>query len=171
MQIPGRRGSYRADVLSFDARNDVAVLRVRGARLRRRSASPTRRPDTPVAILGYPENGPLTAIPGRIGRTAIVLTRDAYGHGPVPRTITAVAGRVRHGNSGGPAVDAAGAVAVDDLRQARSARRAASACPTSLVARALDGGQRPVSTGDCARLESSGSSSTTFIGCLNGAIT
>ena len=30
----------------------------------------------------------LTAIPGRVGTTATVLTRDAYGHGPVERTIT-----------------------------------------------------------------------------------
>jgi len=45
-----------------------------------------------------------------MGRTATVLTQDALGHGPVARTITAVAGQVVHGDSGGPAVDAAGRV-------------------------------------------------------------
>ena len=149
VQIPGHVGSYRADVVAFDARNDIAVLRVRGAA----SAQPLRiadaRPDTPVAIIGYPENGPLTAIPGRIGRTAVVLTRDAYGHGPVPRTITAVAGGVRHGNSGGPAVDATGSVE-STIFAKRAGAPSGYGVPASLVRRALDGAKTPVSTGDCA---------------------
>ena len=45
VQIPGNRGSFRADVVAFDARNDVAVLRVRGAA---RDAAPDRRPDAPA---------------------------------------------------------------------------------------------------------------------------
>jgi S1-C subfamily serine protease len=149
VQIPGSRGLYRADVLAFDARNDVAVLRVRGAA----PATPLRitdaRPGAPVAILGYPENGPLTAIPGRIGRTAVVLTRDAYGHGPVPRTITAVAGRVRHGNSGGPAVDVTGSVESTIFAQ-RVGAPSGYGVAASLVRRALDRAKAPVSTGDCA---------------------
>ena len=151
VQIPRSSGLYRADVVTFDKRNDVAVLRVRGAA----PAVPLRiadaRPGAAVAILGYPENGPLTAIPGRIGRTAVVLTRDAYGHGPVPRTITAVAGRVRHGNSGGPAVDATGSVESTIFAQ-RVGSPSGFGVPASLVRRALDRAQAqaPVSTGDCA---------------------
>ncbi|MGZ8716512.1 MAG: MarP family serine protease [Gaiellaceae bacterium] len=149
VQIPGSRGLYRADVVAFDARNDVAVLRVRGAA----PATPLRiadaQPGAPVAILGSPENGPLTAIPGRIGRTAIVLTRDTYGRGPVPRTITAVAGRVRHGNSGGPAVDATGSVESTIFAQ-RVGAPSGFGVPASLVRRALDRAKAPVSTGDCA---------------------
>ena len=150
VQIPGSRGSYGADVLTFDSRNDVAVLRVRGAA----PAAPLRivdpRPDTAVAILGYPENGPLTAIPGRVGRTAIILTRDAYGRGPVPRTITAVSGRVLHGNSGGPAVDASGAVE-STIFAKRADAPSGFGVPASLVRRALDRVKSsPVSTGDCA---------------------
>jgi S1-C subfamily serine protease len=149
VQIPGSRGSYRADVLTFDPRNDVAVLRVRGAA----PAAPLRigdpRPNTPVAIIGYPENGPLTVIPGRIGRTAVVLTRDAYGRGPVPRTITSVSGAVRPGNSGGPAVDTTGSV-----ESTIFAKRVGAAngfgVPASLVRRALDRATSTVSTGDCA---------------------
>jgi S1-C subfamily serine protease len=149
VQIPGHRGSFRADVLTFDARNDVAVLRVRGAA----NVTPLRiadaTPGTQVAILGYPENGPLTAIPGRIGRTAIVLTQDAYGRGPVPRAITAVAANLKHGNSGGPAVDATGAVE-STIFAKRVGSRGGFGVPTSLVRRALDGARAPVSSGDCA---------------------
>jgi S1-C subfamily serine protease len=151
VQIPGHDLTpYDADVVSFDARNDVAVLRVHGAPpvvpLRQRDPEP----GTSVAILGYPQNGPLRVTPGRIGRTAIVITEDAYGHGPVPRTITAVAGRVRHGNSGGPAVDASGAVR-STIFAARVGAQSGYGVPRSIVARALDKvRQVPVSTGDCA---------------------
>ena len=99
----------RAQAVHFDSRNDVAILRVPGL-----DAPPlpfvTPATGTSVAILGFPESGPFTAIPGRVGRTAVVLARDSYGQGPVSRTITSVRGDVRHGNSGGPAVDAAGRV-------------------------------------------------------------
>jgi S1-C subfamily serine protease len=151
VQIPGHIGRvYDADVVSFDARNDVAVLRVHG----NPSVPPLRirepDPGTAVAIVGYPQNGPLHVTPGRIGRTAIVLTQDAYGHGPVPRTITAVAGRVRHGNSGGPAIDASGAVRAT-IFAARIGAQSGYGVPRSIVVRALGKvRQAPVSAGDCA---------------------
>jgi uncharacterized membrane protein required for colicin V production len=109
VRISGRPLPALADVVVLDVRNDVAVLRVSGVDLQPlRLADP--RADAAVAILGFPLDGGLSATPGRIGRTATVLTQDALGHGPVARTITAVAGRVEHGDSGGPAVDAAGRV-------------------------------------------------------------
>jgi S1-C subfamily serine protease len=145
--IPGS-GTHDSVVVSFDPRNDVAVLRVAGATgAALRYASPT--PGTPVAILGYPDNGPQTATPGRIGSTASVLARDAYGNGPIDRLITAVAGVVRHGNSGGPAVDADGVVRTT-IFAARIGSPTGYGIPTSVVARALSGAQRPVSAGSCA---------------------
>jgi S1-C subfamily serine protease len=149
VQIPGSRGLYRADALAFDPRNDVAVLRVRGAAPAVGLRIADARLNTAVAILGYPENGPLTAVSGRIGRTTVVLTRDAYGRGPVPRTITAVAGRVRHGNSGGPAVDATGSVE-STIFAKRADAPSGFGVPASLVRRALDSAKAPVSTGNCA---------------------
>jgi S1-C subfamily serine protease len=61
-------------------------------------------------VLGYPLDGPFAAEPARIGATATVATDDAYGRGPLPRLLTEIRGLVRPGNSGGPVVDAAGAV-------------------------------------------------------------
>ena len=63
-----------------------------------------------MGIAGYPLNGPLDIEPGRIGKTEHVLTDDAYGNGPVDRTITSLSGVIRHGNSGGPAIDSEGHV-------------------------------------------------------------
>src|SRR5439155_26000453 len=106
-------------------------------------------PGTPVAILGYPNNGPLTAIPGRIGSTSAVLARDAYGHGPIDRLITAVAGLVRPGNSGAPAVDARGVVRTT-IFAARVGSPTGYGIPTSVISRALRAAHRPVSTRSCA---------------------
>jgi S1-C subfamily serine protease len=133
--------------VAFDRRNDVAVLQVSDL-----SAPPLRLvaavPSAPVAILGFPEDGPFAATPGRIGRTAVALTEDAYGHGPVTRTVVSVRGRVRHGNSGGPAVDRRGAVEAT-IFAARIGSDVGLGVPASIVRRALDG-RAPVSTGDCA---------------------
>jgi hypothetical protein len=106
------------------------------------------RPGAAVAIVGYPENGPLRLTPGRIGRTQVVFTQDAYGHGPVPRTITAVAGRVQHGDSGGPAIDGSGAVQ-STMFAARVGGASGYGVPGSLVRRALDSVRGTVSTGSC----------------------
>src|SRR5260370_15275970 len=95
VQIPRWLGFRQATVVAFDPGNDVAVLRVHGAPALTPLPLVEPRPGVAVGIVGCPENGPLTVTPGRIGRTAIVLTRDGYGQGPVPRKITAVAGRVR----------------------------------------------------------------------------
>jgi S1-C subfamily serine protease len=99
-----------ATVVRFDARNDLAVLRV--PRLDRRALHLLRRPraQTPGAILGYPLDGPFVAEPARIGVTEDVETSDAYGRGLLARRLTAIRGLIRPGNSGGPVVTRSGAV-------------------------------------------------------------
>ena len=56
-------GRLHAEAVAFDSRVDVAVLRVRD--LDARPSTPVE-PDSgdAVAILGYPENGPFTAVQG-----------------------------------------------------------------------------------------------------------
>jgi S1-C subfamily serine protease len=125
------------------------VLRVSGLDLRPlRLADP--QSGAAVAILGYPLDGGLTATPGRIGRTATVLTQDALGHGPVTRTITAVAGQVEPGDSGGPAVDAAGRVE-SMIFAKRNGSASGYGVPPSIIRSDLAHiGTHPVSTGECA---------------------
>jgi S1-C subfamily serine protease len=141
-------GRLPADVVMFDRRNDVAVLRVRDLGLR---ALPlvSARPGTPVAVLGFPENGPFTVTPGRIGRTSTVLAEDAYGTGPVTRTITSLRGNVRHGDSGAPAVDARGSVETT-IFAARLRSSGGFGVPADVVRADLDAAGQSVSTGDCA---------------------
>jgi S1-C subfamily serine protease len=146
--VPLNGGSLRAQAVAFDAHNDVAVLRVPGL-----AAEPLQladpRPGRAVAIVGYPLNGPLQAAPGRIGSTATVLGQDAYGR-PVRRVVTSLGGRVRHGNSGGPAVDPSGAVQ-STVFAARATGDGGYGVPGSIVRRDLAHVGSPVSTGPCAR--------------------
>jgi S1-C subfamily serine protease len=144
----GSRKGLPAQAVAFDPRNDVAVLRVTGLQ-----ASALRlvdaRPGAAVAALGYPEDGPFDAAPARIGSTIFVLMNDAYGRGPFPRTVTTLRGTVRHGDSGGPAVDANGAVETTVFAQ-RVGANGGFGVPTSAVSRALADAKGPVSTGPCA---------------------
>ena len=140
---------YSAYALVFDPHDDLAVLRVPGLPAHALPLADPR-PGAPVALLGYPENGPLSSVPGRVGRTAKVLTQDAYGQGPVVRTITALEGLVRHGDSGGPAVDASGAVELT-IFAAKVGQAAGYGVPTSVVRRVLASATRRVSTGPCVR--------------------
>ena len=108
--IDRRDGESRAaTVVLFDAKNDIAVLRVPGL-----GGKPLRLADpergVAVALVGYPENGPLLRVAGRLGATVEAFSRDAYGHGPVAREVTTIRGSVRPGNSGGPGIDAHGRV-------------------------------------------------------------
>ena len=152
-RVDRRDGDYRdAVVVAFDVRDDIAVLRVAGL-----GATPLE-PVAPVAgqavaILGYPESGPFTAAAGRIGQTSSVLTEDAYGRGPVNRRITTLRGDIRHGNSGGPAVDIRGHVQTTVFASRVGVDSQGYGVPTELVraklADARDGGS--VSTGPCVR--------------------
>ncbi len=137
-----------AQVVAFDQRNDIAVLRVDGLGLRPLPLAPARS-GTSVAVLGYPENGPFTATPARIGRTSVVLAEDAYGRGPVTRAITSLGGRVQHGDSGAPAVDARGGVE-STVFAARLRTVGGYGVPDKVVRAALNSAHGPVSTGDCA---------------------
>jgi S1-C subfamily serine protease len=139
-----------AELIGFDPTDDVAVLRVESL-----GAPPlAQREDkvgTPVAILGYPENGPFRPRPGRLGSTVTALSEDAYGVGPVKRRITAIRGDIRSGNSGGPAVDASGRVAATVFGASRSGPKGGFGVPPDVVARDLARANGPVGSGPCVR--------------------
>ncbi len=148
IEIPGSSGVHSVTVVAFDAHNDVAVLRFGGQHDALPLADP--RPGAAVAIVGYPEDGPLQSTPSRIGKTAQALTQDAYGNGPVSRLITAVGGDIKHGDSGAPAIDANGAVE-SSIFAARLGTPGGYGVPASVVRRVLDSaGTASVSTGACA---------------------
>jgi len=152
VQVGGEGPELDAEAIWYDPRNDLSILRVPGA-----SGVPALRMNvnaesgTAAAVLGFPENGPYTVAPARIGGTSTVVTQDAYGRGPVERTITSLRGVVRSGNSGGPAVDRSGRVLATIFAAATSRRRTGYGVPDSIVRDALERARGTVDTGPCAR--------------------
>jgi S1-C subfamily serine protease len=134
-------GGHSAQALLVDRRNDIAILRVPALHAQPLPLSDPHAGAT-VAILGYPENGPFDARPGVIGSTSDVLVNGNL------REITAVSGLVRHGNSGGPAVDAEGRVEAM-IFAARIGSRAGYGIPAAPIRADLRKARTPVSTGSC----------------------
>jgi S1-C subfamily serine protease len=140
-----------AEVLHYEPRNDLAILGVDGL-----SAAPLRLEDEPpsgtaAASAGYPEGGPLTLTPARLGRTGIVISEDSYGRGPVERRMTPFRGEVRNGNSGGPVLDGDGDVLTTVFATSLSdGPPSGLGVPNEAVAAALDGPLDGADTGPCA---------------------
>ncbi len=139
-----------AEVVHFDPRNDVAVLRVPGLGAPALALAGSPRPGTSAAVLGFPRNGPYDERAGRLGQTREVVTQDAYGRGPVRRSITSLRGAVRSGNSGGPMVDGRGRVVTTIFAATTSGPRGGYGVPNAVVRSALDDSSGRVSTGPCA---------------------
>jgi S1-C subfamily serine protease len=140
-----------AQAVVFDPHNDVAVLRVDGLGAPALPGHPNAPAGAPVAILGFPEDGPYHASPGRLGETRTVISRDAYGAGPVQRRMTSMRGNIRSGNSGGPVVDPGGRVVATVFAATTRGPRGGFGIPTGIVESDLRSAGGPVDTGPCVR--------------------
>src|SRR5207253_2863188 len=81
-----------AEPVHYDTRNDLAILRVDGLQGDSLRIRDDAEPGTSAAVLGYPENGPFTITPARLGVTTTVITSDSYGHGRFERLVTTLRG-------------------------------------------------------------------------------
>jgi S1-C subfamily serine protease len=148
---PDTGSAVDATAVHYDPTNDLAILRVGGLDEPPLSLAPEMPVATPGAVIGYPENGPLTITPARVGATGPVITQDSYGNGPVTRELTALRGEVHSGNSGGPLVDGDGEVMGTVFAATTEGKPGGYAVPNSVVADALGDTSGAVSTGPCAR--------------------
>ncbi|HEY1356073.1 MAG TPA: MarP family serine protease [Solirubrobacterales bacterium] len=140
--------SLEATPVHYDPTNDLAILRIDAPIPPLELAAEPRR-GTPGAVLGYPENGPYTATPARLGDTRTVLSEDSYGRGSFERRIAFLRGSVRSGNSGGPMVDSAGRVLATVFASTTAAPAGGFAVPNDVVRPALGEASTPVDTGAC----------------------
>jgi S1-C subfamily serine protease len=140
-----------ATPVHYDPTNDLALLRINGLGEVHISFAPDVISGTPGAVIGYPENGPLTITPARVGATGPVITQDSYGRGPITRQLTALRGEVHSGNSGGPLVDGDGRVMGTVFAATTEGKPGGYAVPNGVVASALSDSAGAVSTGPCTR--------------------
>jgi hypothetical protein len=155
VQVGGNPPGLDAQVIDFDPHDDIAILRVPGLDEPPLKLASNPQSGTAAAILGYPLDGTFDSEPGRIGQTETVSTEDAYGNGPVSRSITSLRGRVRPGNSGGPMIDKGGQVVATVFAAITGSSTGAGgfAVPNRLVAHELSKSAsrtRAVSTQGCA---------------------
>jgi hypothetical protein len=152
VQLAGTGPELEARAVVFNPGDDLAILRVEGLEGRTLPIADAPSAGISAAILGFPENGPYDVRAGRLGSTRTVVTQDAYGRGPVQRSITALRGTVRPGNSGGPMVDTRGRVVTTVFAAARGGPAGGYGVPNAVVTRDLGrAGGEAVSTGPCAR--------------------
>jgi S1-C subfamily serine protease len=104
-------GIYAATPVYFDPSYDLALLRTDaplGPPLGLSTSQAGR--GTEGAVLGYPENGPLSIVPAGIAGSLSAVGRDIYNEGLVERQVYQIDALVLPGNSGGPLLDQSGRV-------------------------------------------------------------
>jgi S1-C subfamily serine protease len=103
--------AYGATVVFFDPSFDLAVLRTVAPLGPALTISPNLvTQGTQAALLGYPEDGPLTIDPAGVTQEVTAIGKDIYNNGTVTRAVYALDANVEPGNSGGPLLGPGGQV-------------------------------------------------------------
>ena len=138
-----------ATAVYYQPEDDLALLQIE-SKLPTLPVTSERSVGDSAAVLGYPENGPYTVTPARIGETRDTISEDSYGRGPIERTITALGGDVRSGNSGGPLLDSHGQVVGVVFAATTGGPPGGFAVPAEQVREAIhDASPAGVDTGPC----------------------
>jgi S1-C subfamily serine protease len=96
---------YPATPVFFDPELDLALLRTSAPMGKPLILDPNDVPmGTGGAIIGYPEDGPLTVVSAGVATKLIATGRDIYNQGLVVRDVYEIDGVVRPGNSGSPLI-------------------------------------------------------------------
>lgn len=152
-EIVTTEGTVPARVVVFDPELDVAVL---AADLELPALPFAPEPvgaGTDAVVLGFPANGPFDAQPARIREQIRLRSPDIYDNGDVVRESYSIRSLVRSGNSGGPLVDANGAVVGVIFAASITDDATGYALTAAQVAAQADAGRTAtarVDTGECA---------------------
>ncbi|WP_210439546.1 MarP family serine protease [Nocardioides xinjiangensis] len=146
--------SVTASVVLYDQDLDIAVLSLPDTGTPHLVLDTEAQPRDPVAVLGYPEDGPYDVESGRIRSEQRLRSPDIYGEGTVLRQVFSLRALIRPGNSGGPIVTSAGDVAGMVFAASVSDQDTGYALTADQVAESAAAGvtrQAPVDTGTCVR--------------------
>lgn len=153
VELPGR-DAREGRVVYFDPTDDLAVIAVDGLEAAPLSIVPPVAPGTAVAVQGYPLGGPFTSGAAFVLSVGSAPVPDIYDGSSSPREIYALEADVRPGNSGGPVLTDAGAVAgVVFARGAEGEQRGYAMTTTELlpVLAGVDAAAPAVASGACTR--------------------
>lgn len=151
VEINGDR--VAAKVVHYDPDLDVAVLSLSARGMPNLQFADDVATKAPVAVLGYPEDGPYDVQTGRVRAKQRLRSPDIYGQGTLIREVLSLRALVRPGNSGGPVVDDDGevvgvifaaSVTDKDTGYALTAQQVGEAARIGTTA------TQRVDTGDCA---------------------
>lgn len=143
-----------ASVVLYDPDLDIAVLAVPDVGVPQLPLDTEAGPRDPVAVLGYPQDGPYDVQSGRIRSEQRLRSPDIYGDGTVIRQVYSLRALIRPGNSGGPIVTSAGEVAGLVFAASVSDQDTGYALTASQLAESAARGvtsEAPVDTGTCVR--------------------
>lgn len=102
-QVEVARGDIRdAKVVVYDPGRDVAVLYVPGLKLAPLTFAGSAQTGDDAVVVGYPEDGPFSAVSARVRERITAVGRDIYDRRDVRRDVYSLRTKVRPGNSGGP---------------------------------------------------------------------
>jgi S1-C subfamily serine protease len=110
VQVLGQGEELEATVVVFDTDRDLAVLAVPGLLAPQLPQGTELGRGDPAMVIGFPLGGPLTTSPARVRQVLDARGQDIYGRGGVTREVYSLYTQVRPGNSGGPVLDATGAL-------------------------------------------------------------
>jgi S1-C subfamily serine protease len=157
VEVVNRRGRIQeleADVVLYDPKVDVAVLRVPEL-----TAEPLPFEPRPAQagqdaiVVGYPLDGPFTATAGKVRQQINLRGPDIYETGEVTRDVYTIRAVVRSGNSGGPMIDPQGRVTGVVFGAALDDQETGFVLTVDQVAPAVQAAPnltRAVDTGSCA---------------------
>lgn len=152
VELPGRE-PREGRVVYFDPIDDLAVIAVDGLGGVPLAVTGAVEAGTAGAIQGYPNGGPFRSVSASVLSVGTVGVPDVYEMSVTDREIYALEAEVLPGNSGGPLLTDAGAVAgVVFARGENDSSRGYAMTSSELqpVLDVLGGMQDAVPTGDCA---------------------
>lgn len=152
VQVGGKGRPYTAEVVEFDPKADVAVLRVPQLQAPALKFGDALGPGDDSVVVGFPQNGPYTISPSRVREKIQARGLDIYDSSTVVREVYALRGIVREGNSGGPLLNAKGEIVGMVFARSATDEETGYALTRSEIRDELDAGvasQTPQPTGKC----------------------
>ena len=110
VQVGGTGKRYRAQVVSFDPRRDLAVLRVPALKTKALPVGTDLRRGDVAVVAGFPNDGPFRASAARVRSIVRASGQDIYGRPGAVRSVYSLYVNVQPGNSGGPVLNSAGQI-------------------------------------------------------------